>query len=88
MSWRREWQPTLVFLPENPMDRGAWWATVLGSQRIGHDLMTKQPVLPSGRLHGLSREECRGVGTCQLQLLLVECTDLRIQTARSRGSMI
>ena len=24
----RAWQPNLVFLPENPMDRGAWWATV------------------------------------------------------------
>ena len=22
---------------ENPMDRGAWWATVLGLQRVGHD---------------------------------------------------
>ena len=22
---------------ENPMDRGAWWATVHGSQRVGHD---------------------------------------------------
>ena len=22
---------------ENPMDRGAWWATVQGSQRVGHD---------------------------------------------------
>ena len=21
---------------ENPMDRGAWWATVHGSQRVGH----------------------------------------------------
>ena len=26
--WRREWQPTPVFLPENPMDRGAWEASV------------------------------------------------------------
>ena len=28
--WPREgkWQPTPVFLHENPMDRGAWWATV------------------------------------------------------------
>ena len=26
----------------NPMDRGAWWATVHGSQRAGHDLVTKQ----------------------------------------------
>ena len=22
---------------ENPMDRGAWWATAHGSQRVGHD---------------------------------------------------
>ena len=27
---------------ENPMDRGAWWATVQGSQRAGHNLVTKQ----------------------------------------------
>ena len=26
--WRRAWQPTPVFLPENPMDREAWWAVV------------------------------------------------------------
>ena len=28
--WIRKWQPTLVFLPKNPWDRGAWWATVHG----------------------------------------------------------
>ena len=28
--WRRKWQPTPVFLLENPMDRGAWRATVRG----------------------------------------------------------
>ena len=28
--WRRAWQPTPVSLPEHPMDRGAWWATVHG----------------------------------------------------------
>ena len=22
---------------ENPMDRGAWWAQSMGSQRVGHD---------------------------------------------------
>ena len=26
----RKWQPTLVFSLGNPMDRGAWWATVHG----------------------------------------------------------
>ena len=30
IPWRRKWQPTQVFLPGNPMDRGAWWATVHG----------------------------------------------------------
>ena len=31
IPWRRAWQPTPVSLSgglENPMDRGAWWATV------------------------------------------------------------
>ena len=28
---------------ENPMDRGAQWATVHGITRVGHDLMTKPP---------------------------------------------
>ena len=28
IPWRRKWQPTAVHLPENPMDRGAWWAAV------------------------------------------------------------
>ena len=27
---------------ENPMDRGAWRATVHGVARVGHDLVTKQ----------------------------------------------
>ena len=30
MHWRRKWQPTPVFLPENPRDGGAWWAAVYG----------------------------------------------------------
>ena len=25
----------------NPMDRGAWWATVHGVTRVRHDLVTK-----------------------------------------------
>ena len=35
--WRREWQPTLVFLPENSMDRGAVGLQSMWSQRVGHD---------------------------------------------------
>ena len=30
IAWRRSWQPTPVFLPGDPMDRGAWWAIVHG----------------------------------------------------------
>ena len=30
--WCRKWPPTLEFLPESPMNRGAWWAT-MRSQR-------------------------------------------------------
>ena len=30
IPWRRKWQPTPVFLLENPMDRGAWRVPVHG----------------------------------------------------------
>ena len=32
-----------VFLPENPMDRGAWQATAHGVTRVGSNLATKPP---------------------------------------------
>ena len=36
--WRWAWQHTPVFLLENPVDRGAWWATVsIAWQRLRHD---------------------------------------------------
>ena len=30
IPWSRQWQPTAIFSPGNPMDRGAWRATVHG----------------------------------------------------------
>ena len=36
---------------ENPMDRGAWWATVDGAKRVGHDLVTKPPCLGLNQHH-------------------------------------
>ena len=36
--WRRKWEPTPVFLLENPMDRGAWQATA-------HDVAKSQTLL-------------------------------------------
>ena len=59
IPYRRKWQPTPVFLPGNPLDRGTWWATVRGVARVRHDLVTKRqeqtswndtpaPILQSG----------------------------------------
>ena len=31
---------------KNPIDRGAWWATVHGVARVGHYLVTKPPPTP------------------------------------------
>ena len=39
----KEMATTPGFLPGNPMDRGAWRATVHGVTRVRHDLATKQP---------------------------------------------
>ena len=36
MPWRRAWQPTPEFLPENPTHRRAWWATVHGIAEGSH----------------------------------------------------
>ena len=38
-SWRRKWQPTPVFLPEEFHGQGSM-AGYKGSQRVGHDLAT------------------------------------------------
>ena len=36
--WRRKWQPTPWASMENPMDRGAWQATVHGVTRVRRNL--------------------------------------------------
>ena len=38
-------KPLQYSLLENPMDTGAWQATVHGVARVGHDLATKPPPL-------------------------------------------
>ena len=39
--WEGNGHPLQYSCLGNPMDRGAWWATALGLQRVGHDLATK-----------------------------------------------
>ena len=41
---RRQWHPTPVLLSGKSMDRGAWWATVHGVARVGHNLAIKLPL--------------------------------------------
>ena len=41
--WRRKWQPTpVISCLENRIDRGAWRAQSMGSQRVRRNLVTKQ----------------------------------------------
>ena len=50
----------------NPMDRGAWWATVHGVTRVGHDLATRQQQAPY--IMGSWGPECRAQELCLLSL--------------------
>ena len=34
IPWKSAWQPTLIFLPENPTDRRDWKAMAIGSQLV------------------------------------------------------
>ena len=43
IPWRRKWQPTPVYLPgESPWAEEPGWLQSMGSQRVGHDWVTKQ----------------------------------------------
>ena len=44
--WRKKWQPLQYSCLENPMDGGAWQATVRGVTRDGHVLETTPPPPP------------------------------------------
>ena len=43
---------------ENPMDRGPGGLQSMGSQRVGHELATKQRALPSSYLDSLRNPHC------------------------------
>ena len=45
---------------ENPMDRGAWWATVHGVARVGHDVVTKLP--PNHHISSQFMSDCNPMG--------------------------
>ena len=51
IPWRRKWQPLQHSCLENPMDRGAGGLQSMGSQRVRHDLATKQQQHAYTRIH-------------------------------------
>jgi len=72
---------------ENPMDRGAWQATVHGVTRVGHDLATKPPPVvknppPNAGDGGLIPDQGAKISHAMGQL------NLRATTAPSSGSAI
>ena len=62
IPWRRKWQPAPVFWPENPMDRGPYWAAAHGGHKESDTteatahLATKS--CPTWLSVGFSRKEC------------------------------
>ena len=66
---RRAWQPTPVFLPENPMDRGTWWATVPGVTKRGTWLSNWWTI---------KKAECRRIhAVCRRRFLRIPWTERR-----------
>ena len=55
IPWRRAWQPTSVFLPgESPRTEEPGGLQSMGSQRVGHDWVTKSS---TGFFRGKNRQE-------------------------------
>ena len=50
IPWKREWQPTQVFLPRNPMDRGAWQAPI-------HEVVKNLPAAQETQVQSLGWED-------------------------------
>ena len=66
---------------ENPMDRRAWWATVYGSHRVGHDWVTDTLSWVSDpTVVAISKD--RWLGQMKAQLLLLQ-NSLRVQSSCS-----
>ena len=63
LPWRRKWQPTSVFLPGKPMDRGAWWATI-------HRVAQSQTQLKRLSMHACMNSVYMSIPISQVILLL------------------
>jgi len=69
--WRRRWQPTPVFLPgKSHGQRSLAGYTPWGRKRVGHDLVTKQQVVPIVRYDHMYAKslECFLAGKCSINI--------------------
>ena len=58
---------------ENPMDRGAWQATVHGVTRVRHDLVTKPPPPDQPGIQGTNSWSCIILKFTENRFLLIFC---------------
>ena len=56
---------------ENPMDRGAWWATVDGVARVRHDLATTPSQPPGIPVRGGTLSPLKGVSRIRLHVIII-----------------
>ena len=69
IPWRGKWQPTPIFLLENPMDRGACQATVHGVAELTQ--------LSDFTFISFHTYHLRGTRTCsKAELLFLDCSSL------------
>ena len=65
MHWRRQWQPTPVFLPGESQGRGAWWAAVSGVAQSRTRLKQLSSSSPLTYLLWVSHPETNCQDQCQ-----------------------
>ena len=90
ISRRRQWHPTPVLLPENPVDRGAWWAAIYGVAQS----QTRLKWLSSSSSNTFpyttesNRQECEqgGLG-CEIRYLDATGVSLPLRTRRRTISL-
>ena len=85
LSWK--WQPTLVFLLGNPMDRGAWWARVHGvaesehswARALRYTLLVDRAICGSGLMSASWCSWLSAFGWLYLSLTPILCPQSAVQ---------
>ena len=82
IPWRRKWQPTTVFLLGNPINRGAWQATVHGVGKSWTWLSDWTHTHTHTRKHRLFRNQCSDTSENSTNRML-EITNLVLEKTKT-----